>query len=477
MAKLRKQKPARGPQAAATAEDFAAHSRSETLFSRMLAVRTPRLLRGLEFSLLLFALALGAGAIMLIDLSISQNLSAAMLVPGIIYGAITIGLHLVVRLVAPNADALILPLATLLNVIGIAMIYRIDLAAGPVDFNSTSIRQIMWAVLAMVLAGVLMLTLKNHRVLLQYIYLFGALGIVLLLLPLVPGLGFEAGGARQWIHIGPYSFQPVEIAKIALAIFFAGYLMQNRDALALVGRKIGPILLPRGRDLGPLIVVWAVAMGVLVFQRELGTSVLLLGLFLAMLYVATGRASWVLLGVTLFAAGGYAAYRTLPYVQARFDNWLDPFRDAHGASFQLVQGLFGMANGGVGGTGLGGGYPQLTPLADSDYIVASLAEELGFVGVVAVLLAYLLLIARGLRVAFSGHDDFGRLLAAGLAFTLALQIFVVIGGVTRVIPLTGLTSPFLAAGGSSLVSNWLIVALFLLMSNSVRSQSKLVIRT
>jgi cell division protein FtsW (lipid II flippase) len=226
-------------------------------------------------------------------------------------------------------------------------------------------------------------------------------------------------------------------------------------------------------------VVFAASMVVLVFQRDLGTALLYFGLFLVMLYVATGRSSWVVLGLTLFVAGGIAASQLLSYVGGRFDAWLNPFDqanyDADGGSYQLVQGMFGLADGGLIGTGLGGGSPEITPLAQSDYIISALGEELGLIGVFAILAMYLLFVARGFRIGFAGQDDFGRLLGVGLAFAIGLQVFVVIGGVTRVIPLTGLTTPFLAAGGSSLVANWIIAALLLRLSDTVRNQPRLVI--
>jgi cell division protein FtsW (lipid II flippase) len=236
---------------------------------------------------------------------------------------------------------------------------------------------------------------------------------------------------------------------------------------------------PRARDLGPILVVFVISMLVLIFQRDLGTSLLYFGLFLVMLYVATGRASWIVLGLALFAGGALVASRLLPYVNGRFAAWLDAFSEKvyqqNGGSYQLVQGLFGLSSGGIIGTGWGEGRPQIVPLAESDYIFASLGEELGLVGVFAILALYLLFVSRGFRIGFAGHDDFGRLLAVGLSFVIGIQVFIVIGGVTRVIPLTGLTTPFLAAGGSSLVANWIIVALLLRLSDTVRNQSRTVI--
>jgi cell division protein FtsW (lipid II flippase) len=326
-------------------------------------------------------------------------------------------------------------------------------------------------------AIVVLLVIRNHMVLFRYTYLTGLAAITLLLLPMLPGIGREINGARVWIGIGTFSFQPGEIAKILLAIFFAGYLVRNRDSLAMVGKKVLGIRFPRARDLGPLLVFWLAAMSVLVFQRDLGTSLLYFGLFLVMLYLATGRIGWIILGVSLFLVGGLVASQRLEYVNQRFTNWLDPFKDPSNTSYQMINGLFGMANGGMTGTGLGQGYPSDTPLAESDYIIPSLGEELGLIGLFVILAAYLLLVGRGLRIGFAAQDDFGKLLGAGLAFSIAFQVFIVVGGVTRVIPLTGLTAPFLASGGSSLISNWIIIALLLLLSNSVRNRPKLVIRS
>jgi cell division protein FtsW (lipid II flippase) len=458
-------------------KDYSNSARSEHVLQRITAIRAPRLLRLLELTLILFALAIGVGAIFIIDMALRGSLQHTLLAPGIVYAAAIFILHIVVRIAAPDSDPLIIPLATLLNNLGIAMIYRIDLGSGAVTFASTSVRQLVWSIVAIAAAILIVIFLRNHLVLFRYTYIFGLAGIVLLILPLTPGLGMEVGGSRQWIKLFGLTFQPVELAKIALTVFFAGYLVRNRDALSMVGKKFGPIRFPRGRDLGPLLVIWAIAMGMLVFQHELGTAVLIFGLFLALLYLATGRIGWVLLGGGLFIGGGLLAANTLTYVGHRFQNWLDPWLDAQGESFQLVQGMFGMANGGMLGTGLGQGFPGDTPLSRSDYILPSLGEELGLVGLFVILIAYLLFSARGLRIGFAGQDDFGKLLAVGLAFAFALQVFVVAGGVTRVIPLTGLTAPFLAAGGSSLVSNWIIVALFIRMSNAVRNRPKLVIRS
>ncbi|MBO1901296.1 FtsW/RodA/SpoVE family cell cycle protein [Leucobacter weissii] len=450
---------------------------SETVLQRITAIRAPRLLRGLELALTLFALAIGVGAVLIIDLTVEGRFTVELLPYGALFVAAVLGLHVTVRFVAPDADPLILPLATLLNSIGIAMIYRIDLAKARVGWEAFSVRQLVWSAIAIAIAIAVLAVIRNHNVLYRYTYLFGLGALLLLLLPMLPGIGHAEGGARVWIRIQGFSFQPGEIAKIMLAVFFAGYLVRNRDALSMVGKKFAGIRFPRGRDLGPLITFWLIAMAVLVFQRDLGTSLLYFGLFLSMLYLATGRVGWIVLGLGLFVAGGLLASQLFDYVGRRFQNWLDPFADPYGSGNQMVQGLFGMANGGMTGTGLGQGFPQDTPVPESDYIIPSLGEEIGLIGLFVVLAAYLILVGRALRIGFAGQDDFGKLLAAGLGFAIALQVFIVVGGVTRVIPLTGLTAPFLAAGGSSLISNWIIVALLLRISNSVRNRPKLVIRS
>ena len=313
--------------------------------------------------------------------------------------------------------------------------------------------------------------LKDHRVLRRFTYISLAVSALLLILPLVPGISAgEILGARVWIRVGPMTFQPGEIAKITLAIFFAGYLSSNRDLILLAGRKIGPLQFPRFKDMGPMITAWLVSIGVLIFQRDLGSSVLFFGLFIVMIYVATSRISWVVIGVGLILGGGFVASQVFSHVEVRIDGWLNAFSpDVYETgSRQVIEGLFGMANGGLVGTGLGQGRPDLVPFANSDMIIASIGEELGLIGLFAVVLMYVMLFTRGFRAALGTRDAFGKLLACGLSFAIALQCFVVIGGVTRLIPLTGLTTPFLAAGGSSLLANWIIVGLLLLISHTAR---------
>lgn len=432
-----------------------------------------RNLRGIELALTLVALTIGALALILVQYGALGGLRPVPLVFAGIYAVSVLAVHVTLRITAFHADPILLPVSALINAFGLIMIYRIDLEKQVTAFWSPAARQVVWSVLALAAAIATLLLLRDHRTLQRYTYISMLAAIVLLLLPMVPGLGsYNGTNARLWVHLGPIAFQPSEFAKIALAIFFAGYLVQHREALSLTGHRILGIRFPRARDFGPILVVWAVSMLVLVFQHDLGTSLLYFGLFLVMLYVATGLTSWVWIGLGMFAIGGWAASRVITYVQGRFDAWLKPLDtkvyDAPGGSYQLVQGLFGQANGGLFGTGLGKGYPGITPLSQSDYIWASLGEELGLIGAFAILCLYLVLISRGIRVGFAGQDDFGKLLGIGVSFVLALQVFIVIGGVTRVIPLTGLPTPFLAAGGSSLLANWVIVGLLARITNSIR---------
>lgn len=440
----------------------------------LLRLKIPTKLRNLEATLILFAMIITSSALALVDLGATGHLNVSIIGLSLGLGAIVLAMHVAQRFVARDADPLILPIVTLLNGLGIAMIHRLDIANGLTGWQSQATRQMVWTAIATVVAIGVIVTVRNHRVLQRYRYVWMATGIALLIMPLIPFIGVTINGARLWVNLGIVSFQPGEIGKIALALFFAGYLVTARDSLSMVGKKFLGVRWPQFKDLGPIFIVWMVAMMVLIFQRDMGTSLLYFGLFLVLMYVATGRAIWFVVGGGLFGTGALIASRFLTYVEGRFDAWLDSFNpeiyDAVGGSYQLVQGMFGFASGGVIGTGLGAGHPNITPLAESDYIVASLGEELGLVGVFAILSLYLLFISRGMRIGINGADDFGRLLAVGLTFVIALQVFIVIGGVTRVIPVTGLTTPFLAAGGSSLVANWIIVALLLRLSDTVRHQ-------
>ena len=427
--------------------------------------------RNFEAVLLFWVSGIQAFALAQVQLAVLQKLSWDLLfywaVPTI--GAIFV--HWVLRKRAVSADGLILPLAFLINGLGIAMIYRLDLAEA--SRGGTALfaeRQVWLTLIAMIGAAAIVRFVPNHIKLRRYPFIAGIAGLLLLILPALPVIGQTRNGATLWIALGDLSFQPGEIAKILLAVFFAGYLVSRKDSLSEIGSRVMGMKVPRAKDLGPIMVIWFASIGVLVLQRDLGTSILYFGLFLVLIYTATGRAFYVGAGVIMMITGALVASRMFDYVSRRFDAWLDPFAaenyNAAGGSYQLAQALFGFANGDVIGTGLGGGFPQLIPLAESDFILAALGEELGLAGIFAILSMFLLLIYRGLRIANSHPDDFSRLLSTGLSFVIGLQVFVVAGGVMGLLPLTGLTTPFLAAGGSSLLANWAIVALLLVISDS-----------
>jgi len=380
--------------------------------------------------------------------------------------------HVVLRLRASDADPIILPIGFLLNSLGIVMIYRLDLAkslSNP-DRNIGE-RQVVWSLIAICLAALVLWLVKSHLSFRKYLYSAMALGVVLLVLPLLPVIGSTTSGAHLSVNIGPISFQPGELAKIALTIFFAGYLTSRRESLALVGRKVLGIRIPPARELGPIVFIWLASLGVMVLQRDLGSSLLYFGLFLILLYVATARVFYVIVGLVMFVAGAMIASRLMSYVGDRVSAWLDPLGESNyeaiGGSYQLVQSMFGLAHGGLFGTGLGGGLPSIVPLAESDFIISAIGEELGLVGLFGLLALYMVLVSRAIRIANIHADDFSKLLAVGLGFVIALQCFIVIGGVLRVVPLTGLTTPLLAAGGSSLVANWIILALLLRLSDTL----------
>ncbi|MGW9627296.1 FtsW/RodA/SpoVE family cell cycle protein [Microbacterium sp. NPDC055521] len=443
-------------------------------------IRMPQKQRNREFWLLLFAVLISGASLTLVQLGALGAIDPMILAIGGGLAVLVFALHVVLRAVASDADPFVLPIATVLSGLGIAMIYRIDIAKKYTGWEMYSTKQLAWTAISLAGAIAIVIALRNYRVLYRFTYISGLAGIVLLILPFVPGLRARGVNADVWVSLGGVvSFQPGELAKICLAIFFAGYLVRTRESLSSVGKRALGITWPRMRELGPVLVVWLLSLLIIVTQRDLGTGMLIFGMFIAMLYVATGKTSWVLIGLAGVGVGVFLATRVLSYVQGRFTNWLDAFNpdviSRDGGSFQLVEGIFGLAHGGLIGTGWGQGRPQITPLAHSDYIIPSLGEELGIVGLFAILCLYMVFISRGLRIGMAGQDDFGKLLAAGLSFTIALQVFIMVGGVTRVIPLTGLTTPFLAAGGSSLVANWLIVALLLRISDAVRRQPRVVI--
>ncbi len=422
--------------------------------------------RGVEALMLAFAIAIGIGGYLLTHLNRDATLPPEWPWAVAVLGSVGLGLHLVVRWRIPYADPLILPLVMLLNGLGLAMIHRLDLGTDPVMHSAEL--QLMWTVVAATACALLIVFLRDYRVLQRFTYTMFLGGMVLLMLPLLPVLGQEKNGAQIWIQLGPYSFQPAELAKLVLAVAFAAYLVDKREVLALAGGRFLGIDLPRPRDLGPILVMWLASLAILVFQKDLGTSLLFFGLFVIMLYIATERPSWPILGGLLFVGGAYAAYLLFGHVQVRVANWLNPFAD-YDRNYQVINAQFGIAWGGAFGTGWGLGRPNLTPLAKTDFIAAAIGEELGVAGLAAVVLVYGLIVARGLRASLVARDQFGKLLAAGLAFVLAIQVFAILGGVTRLLPLTGLTTPFMSQGGSSLVANWISIGLLLLITHQVRS--------
>ncbi len=433
--------------------------------------------RTIELVLLVFSIGISMAAYASVGLAHDGALPAGMLGYGgglaLLFGAA----HVALRRLAPDADPIMLPVVTVINGLGLAVIHRLDLAyadrarqLGHDVPSAAAPAQLTWTAVGVILFIVVLLLVRDHRVLQRFTYTAMLAGLVLLVLPLLPVIGSTINGARIWIRLAGFSFQPGELAKLALLIFFAGYLVVKRDVLALASRRILGIDLPRGRDLGPVVVTWLASLAVLVFERDLGTSLLFFGVFIAMLYVATERLSWLLIGFALFVFGSFLAWSSFSHVHQRVDIWLHAFapRNINSDSYQLVQGLFGMGSGGLLGKGLGQGRPDIVPYAQTDFIVAAIGEELGLTGIMALLILYAIVVQRGLRTAISVRDSFGKLLATGLAFSLALQVFVVVGGVTRLIPLTGLTMPFLSYGGSSLVANWMLIALLLRISDAAR---------
>lgn len=436
--------------------------------------------RNTELALLAFAVVIPLFAYINVGLAIDGKLPSGMLGYGCGLGLLASVGHIVVRRYAPYADPLLLPLATLLNGLGLVVIWRLDQSeklqglakAATGSFSPSAPKQLMYSAIGIALLVAVLLVLKDHRVLQRYTYISMVASLVLLLLPLVPGLGMNVFGAKIWISIGGFSIQPGEFAKIVIAIFFAGYLMVKRDALALASRRFMGMYLPRGRDLGPIIVVWAMSILILVFETDLGTSLLFFGMFVVMLYVATERTSWIVFGLVMSSVGAVGVATFEPHVQERVDAWLNPFSDAVIASTgsdQIAQSLMAFGSGGVLGTGLGQGHSDLIGFAaNSDFILATFGEELGLAGIMAILLMYALIVERGVRTALAARDPFGKLLAIGLSGAFGIQVFVVAGGVMGLIPLTGMTMPFIANGGSSVIANWALIGILIRISDTAR---------
>ncbi|MFD9486611.1 FtsW/RodA/SpoVE family cell cycle protein [Streptomyces sp. NPDC059991] len=433
--------------------------------------------RNTELALLVFAVAIPVFAYANVGLAMTGKLPSGMLGYGLGLGLLAGVSHLVVRKFAPYADPLLLPLATLLNGLGLVLIWRLDQSPRLIQraktnfgaFHADAPKQLLYTAIGVALFIAVLMLLKDHRILQRYTYISMAGALFLLILPMF----FPAvNGAKIWISIpGLGTIQPGEFAKIIIAVFFSGYLMVKRDALALASRRFMGMYLPRGRDLGPILVVWGVSILILVFETDLGTSLLFFGLFVIMLYVATERTSWIVFGLLMSAGGAVAVASFEPHVKLRVDAWLDPFGcyKTTGACEQIGQAIMSFGSGGTLGTGLGQGNSDLIGFAaNADFILSTVGEELGLAGMMAILLIYGLIVERGVRTALAARDPFGKLLAIGLSGAFALQVFVVAGGVMGLIPLTGMTMPFLAQGGSSVIANWALIGILIRISDTAR---------
>ena len=441
--------------------------------------------RNAELVMLVFAVLLVVAAEAVVEATRDGHLSSRLGVYAAVPIAVGVITHLVIRRVAPYADPLLLPIVVALNGLGLVMIHRLDLGLkqqaaqnGDVAPAAQAPTQVVWTAIGVALFVALIVVVRDHRLLQRYSYTLALLGLILLILPAVlPARFSEVNGAKIWIRVAGFSIQPGEFAKILLTIFGAAYLVAKRDVLSLAGRRIGfrfrssfvGLDLPRGRDFGPLLLAWLLCIAVLVLGHDLGTSLMFFGLFIVLLYAATERVSWIVVGLLLFAVGAYVSYKIFGTVQTRVGVWLHLFAPQHNDDgYQLRQSLFGLGTGGIFGTGLGGGHPELVPLPATDFIIASFGEELGLFGLAAILLLYGLFVTRGIAAALGVRDAFGKLLAMGLSFLVALQVFVVVAGVTRLLPETGLTTPFLSYGGSSLVGSYALLALLLRVSDAAR---------
>lgn len=431
--------------------------------------------RNTELAMLAFAVAIPVLAYLNVGLAVNDEVPSGMIGYGLGIGLLAGIGHLVVRKFAPYADPLLLPLATLLNGLGLVLIWRLDQSPRLIaraeqqfgGFTPDAPKQLLYSAIGIALFVAVLLLLKDHRILQRYTYISMAVALVLLILPVF----FPAvNGAKIWVSIGPFNVQPGEFAKIIIAIFFSGYLMVKRDALALASRRVMGLYLPRGRDLGPILMVWAMSILILVFETDLGTSLLFFGLFVVMLYVATERTSWIVFGLVMSAAGAVGVATFEPHVQQRVEFWLNPFADSTWEqSEQVGQALMSFGAGGTLGTGLGQGNSDLIGFAaNSDFILSTVGEEFGLAGTMAFLLIYGLIVERGVRTALAARDPFGKLLAIGLSGAFAIQVFVVAGGVMGLIPLTGMTMPFVAAGGSSVIANWALIGILIRISDTAR---------
>lgn len=419
--------------------------------------------RGTELGLLILATLVFA--ITLVSLELSQGniltMDVLYLIGGFI-GVFTVA-HLALCFLAPHSDQLMLPIVSLLNGTGLVMLARLDLT----NDGDLATRQVMWTIVGLILFVLVLVVLRDHRSLTRYSYILGAAGLVLLALPLVwpqpPGVE-----ARIWLWLGPFSIQPGEFSKIMLILFFAMLMTQKRSLFTVAGYKFLGLSLPRLRDLAPILVIWGIAIVIMGISNDFGPALLLFSTVLGMLFMATGRVSWLLIGLLLVGVGGFGIYQISSKIQLRFSNFLDPLGNYDNGGYQLSQALFGMSSGGISGTGLGQGHPEIVPVAHSDFILAGIGEEFGLIGLAAVLIMFAMLVSRGFNTALKSRDSYGKLVASGLSLTLAVQVFVVTGGISAMLPMTGLTTPFMSAGGSSLMANYMLLAILLRISNAAR---------
>jgi len=414
--------------------------------------------RNAELGLMVLAAVLTVGAYLLASLGRTSSVPAD-IGPflGVVIGLFVVA-HVATRRLAPNADGTLLPLAALLNGLGYVFIARLD--------HKLAGLQALWTALGIAAFVGTLLVVRRTRDLERYRYTFALIGIGLLLMPLLPVIGRNINGARLWVRIGGISFQPGEFAKVTLCIFLASYLVEKRELLAIGTRRIGRAVVPDFKYFGPILLAWGLAMVVLVAERDLGSSVLFFALFLAMLWVATARGAYLVIGGAMFGIGSLIAIKAFAHVHERISIWLNPWPVANGNGFQTIQALFALAAGGIFGTGLALGSPQRIPAVATDFIFAAVGEELGLLGTAAVIIAFLLIVGTGFRIALRAESPFEKLLAAGLTTIIGVQAFIIIGGVTRLVPLTGVTLPFVSYGGSSLLANYVLLALLLRVSDS-----------
>jgi len=427
--------------------------------------------RNAEFLLLCFAALITVAALLIVEANQQRGLRWNLISYGLGFLLVFGSAHLAIRRFAPYTDPLLLPTVALLNGLGLVMIHRLDVVNNRQSGHqhASATQQMLWTVVGVSAFALVLTFLKDHRQLARYGYICGLTGLVFLVIPaLLPASLSEQNGAKIWIRFSGFSIQPAEFSKILLLIFFSSVLIAKRRLFTSAGKHFMGMTLPRPRDLAPLLAAWVISVGVMAFEKDLGTSLLLYASFLVVVYLATQRFSWVVIGLLLFSAGSVAAYFIFEHVRIRVQTWWDPFADPDGSGYQIVQSMFSFATGGIFGTGLGNGQPDTVPAASTDFIVAAFGEELGLVGLAAILMLYTIVIVRGLRTAIATRDSFGKLLAAGLASTLAIQLFIVVGGVTKLIPLTGLTTPWMSYGGSSLLANYVLLAILARISHGAR---------